>query len=147
MTTTEADRPVAEGLFEVSDGVPRLIGSHCLSCDALYFPRALSCRNPDCLEKNVERRLLADRGTLYSFTIQRYRPPPLFRMDDWTPFALGLVDLGCGLRVMGMLTGIPLDQIQIGLPVKLVVETLFRSVDRVNVVTYKFAPQTGGVGA
>jgi hypothetical protein len=84
--------------------------------------------------------LLADRGTLYSFTIQRYRPPPLFNVDNWAPYALGLVELGAGLRVMGMLTGMALDKVAIGIPVKLVVERLYTDAQQMEVLTYKFAP-------
>jgi hypothetical protein len=42
---------------------------------------------------------------------------------------------------MGMLTGIPFDEIAIGQPVKLVVEVLFRNDEQVNVLTCKFGPQ------
>lgn len=132
--------PVADGLFEVIEGRPKLIGSHCVSCGALYFPQALTCRNPHCRAKQIERALLPDRGTLYSYTVQRYRPPPLFRVDDWAPYALGLVDLGDGLHVMGILTEIELGAIEIGMAVKLVVEPLFKDAERGEVFTYKFAP-------
>ena len=131
---------VADGLFELSDDGPRLIGSRCVSCGTLYFPRAPSCRNPRCPDKIVERTLLPARGTLFSYTVQRYRPPPLFRVDDWSPYALGLVDLGEGLRVMGMLTGIAPDAIEIGMPVRLVVEPLYADAEGRAVITYKFAP-------
>ena len=60
--------PVAEGLFEVLPDGPRLIGSHCASCDTIYFPMALSCRNPLCAEKRIEPALLPERGSLLSFT-------------------------------------------------------------------------------
>lgn len=130
----------ADGLFEVDEGGPRLIGSRCRSCATIYFPQALSCRNPACRGKDVERTLLPDRGTLRSYTIQRYRPPPLFRMDDWAPYAIGLVDLGEGVQVMGMLTGIALDDIAIDMPLVLVAEPLFTDAERGPVLTYKFAP-------
>ncbi len=133
-------RPVADGLFEVMDGGAKLIGSHCVSCGTLYFPQSLSCRNPQCRDKKIERALLPDRGTLYSYTVQRYQPPALFRVDNWAPYALGLVDLGEGLQVMGMLTDIALDAIEIGMAVRLVVEPLFVDAGRVEVCTYKFAP-------
>ena len=138
---------VAEGLFEIVDGSPRLVGSRCLGCAAIYFPQALSCRNPRCDEKRIERALLADRGILLSFTVQHYRPPPLFRMDDWQPYAIGLVDLGDGVEVMGMLTDSPLDQIRIGMAVHLVTETLFVDEERGPVSTYKFAPDGEGHGS
>lgn len=131
---------VADGLFTVSDDGPRLIGSACAGCGARYFPQALSCRNPHCGDKRVELAQLPARGTLLSFTVQRYQPPPLFRMDDWAPYAIGLVDLGEGVEVMGMLTGVDLEAIEIGAPFELVLEPLFVDAARGPVVTYKFAP-------
>ena len=133
-------RPVAEGLFVEDQNGPRLVGSRCTACGALYFPQALSCRNPDCRPKTVEPALLPDRGALHSYTVQRYRPPPLFRMDDWAPYAIGAVDLGEGLRVMGMLSGVALDAIRIGMRLRLVTQPLYRDAEGGAVLTYGFAP-------
>lgn len=131
---------VADGLFEKTADGPRLIGSRCTACASVYFPTAVSCRNPDCLPKTVEPCHLPHLGTLFSFTIQRYRPPALFRMDDWSPYALGLVDLGHGLQVMGMLTGVDPEALEIGMALSLVTETLFVDEQGAAVETYKFAP-------
>jgi uncharacterized OB-fold protein len=136
--------PVAEGLFEVLPDGPRLIGSRCASCDTIYFPVALSCRNPGCAEKRIESALLPGRGSLLSYTIQRYQPPPLFRMDNWQPYAIGLIDLGAGVEVMGMLTGLEFDAIRIGMPLRMVIEALYTDPARGPVATYKFAPDTSG---
>lgn len=139
--------PVAEGLFEVQPDGPRLIGSRCASCDTIYFPVALSCRNPDCAEKRIERALLPNRGLLLSYTIQRYQPPPPFKMDNWQAYAIGLIDLGGGLEVMGMLTGLAFDAIRIGMPLQMVVEALYTDAERGAVATYKFAPANVGDAA
>ena len=137
--------PVAEGLFEVQPEGPRLIGSRCASCDTLYFPVVLSCRNPHCAEKRIEAALLPNRGALLSYTIQHYQPPPPFRMDNWQAYAIGLIDLGAGLEVMGMLTGVSFDAIRIGMPLRMVIETLYTDAERGAVATYKFAPADAGV--
>lgn len=131
--------PVAENLFEAGPDGPQLVGSRCTGCATLYFPQAPGCRNPACRHKKLEKALLPDRGTLLSYTVQRYQPPPLFRMDEWAPYAIGLVDLGEGVEVMGMLTGFPLEAIAIGTPVRLVVEPLYTDGERGPVLTYKFA--------
>ena len=139
-----ASAAVAEGLFEVQPDGPHLIGSRCASCATIYFPVALSCRNPRCAEKRIEPALLPNRGSLISYTIQRYQPPPLFRMDNWEPYAIGLIDLGAGVEVMGMLTGLQFDAILIGMPLRMVVETLYTDTTRGAVATYKFAPAASG---
>ena len=132
--------PVAEGLFDIVEGEPHLVGTRCLDCRAVYFPQTGFCRNPQCRAKQVERFLLPRRGVLHSFTIQRYRPPPLFRIDDWSPYALGLVDLGEGVQVMAMLSAIAHDEIRIGMALRLIVEPLYSDAERGPVLTYKFAP-------
>lgn len=127
--------PVAEGLFEVTEEGPALVGSRCTGCGAHYFPTAMSCRDPQCDVKQLERALLGRTGVLHSWTVQHYQPPGLFPMDPWEPYALGLVEVPEGLRVLGMLTGVPLDRIEIGSAVQLVLEPL-----NADVVTYKWAP-------
>lgn len=130
---------VADGLFEIAADGARLLGSRCKGCEAIYFPRTLSCRDPACDVKAVQPTQLRATGTLISYTVQRYRPPALFRMDDWSPYAIGLIDLGKGLQVMAMLSG-TLDQIRIGMALKLVFEPLYTDAERGPVTTYKFAP-------
>jgi uncharacterized protein len=133
---------VIDGLLQEAPAGPRLCAARCGGCNAVYFPRPTHCRNPACTAPALEGALLEGRGQLYSFTIQRYRPPALFRMDDWEPYALGLVELPEGIRVMGMLSGFDLDNIAIGQEVKLVSERLFTDAQRGEVMTYKFAPAT-----
>lgn len=140
---TAHPRPVVEGLF-TAGGEPRLQGSRCAGCGAVYFPVALSCRNPGCAAKSIEAALLPNRGRLLSYTVQRYQPPALFQMDDWEPYAIGLVDLGDGVEVMGMLDNIALDQIAIGSAVRLAISHLYTDADGRSVQTYKFAPDSAG---
>ena len=85
--------PVADCLFNGSGATANLIGSRCRGCGTHYFPKSLSCRNPHCDTKDVEEVLLGRRGRLYSYTVQNYRPPALFRMEPWSPYIIGLVDL------------------------------------------------------
>ena len=133
--------PVAAGLFEGTGSAARLIGTRCTSCGSHYFPKSLSCRNPQCLEKAIQDVRLSREGTLYSYTVQHYQPPALFRMADWAPYAIGSVELPEGLRVMGMLTGCDPTSLQIGMALELTVETLYRDAQGHAVQTYKFQPR------
>lgn len=135
-------RAVVEQVLGVDNGVPSLAGTRCLSCGAVYFPAAISCRNPVCDGKSVEPKRILGRGVLYSFTIQRYRPPPLFAMEPWQPYALGLVDLDHGVRVMGMIGEVTLEDIRIGMALKLSTQTLHDAGDG-PVITHVFVPLTG----
>ena len=139
MTTTDRV-PVADGLFRWTDDDAALVGSRCAGCGAHYFPTSLSCRNPTCDDKSVAEVLLGRHGTVYSYTVQVYRPPALFRMEPFAPYAIGLVELAEGLRVMGKLTGCAPEEIRIGMPVALTVEALYTDEGGREVLTYAYAP-------
>lgn len=120
------------------DGTARLIGSRCAGCGTLYFPQPAGCRNPACDQPLLDRAILPGEGRLVSYTIQRYRPPPLFRVEDWAPYPIGLVDLGDGLEVMGLLSGFNTDDIAIGTPVRTIARALYVDDARGAVATYAF---------
>jgi hypothetical protein len=136
---------VVEDVLDLEGGAPVLKGTRCRDCGAVYFPRAVSCRNPACDGKAVEPVRIAGRGRLYSFTIQRYRPPPLFALEPWAHYALGLIDVEDGLRLMGIIDA-PLDAIRIGMPLSLSTTTLGEAGGRL-VVTHAFVPDAVGASA
>ena len=131
---------VADDLFAVAGDDVALIGSRCATCDSHYFPQSLGCRNPVCDATAVDRVLLGRRGRLHSYTVQHYQPPALFRMSPWAPYAIGLVELDEGLKVLAMLTGLDLDALEIGTPLLLVAERLYDDEAGRAVLTYKYAP-------
>ena len=100
MTTSPADAgpadgaseplPVAEQLFVSTADGPALVGTRCTGCGTHAFPKSMSCRNPGCSAKAVEEVLLGRSGRLFSYTVEAYRPPALFRMGPWAPYAIGL---------------------------------------------------------
>lgn len=147
VTTPTEPVPVAQDLFRVSTDGAALVGTRCTGCGTHYFPKSLSCRNPRCDVKVVEEVLLGRTGRLHSYTVQSYQPPALFRMSPWQPYAIGLVELPEGLRVLGMLTGCELDELRIDMPLRLVVEPLYRDDAGVEVLTYKYAADQGGGAA
>jgi hypothetical protein len=128
--------PVEEGLFTWAPGEPRLIGSRCKTCGTYSFPKSYSCPNPDCDAKDVEEVLLSRRGKLASYTIQRYNPP-LFKMEPFRPFAIGLVELPEGINVLGILTST--ENLRTGMNLEMVVEGLYTEGEN-EVVTWKFRP-------
>lgn len=140
MTGSAITAVVPEALV-LDEAAPALLGTRCEDCGTLYYPQVVSCRNPECKGKHVVPARIAGRGTLYSFTIQRYRPPALFALEPWHPYALGLVDVEDGLRVMGIVDAPPED-IRIGMPLRL--STLVSNDDAGNaVVTHSFVPDEG----
>ena len=136
--------PVAEGLFRSSDESVALIGSRCAGCGTHYFPRSLSCRNPACSDKRVADVEFGAEGRLWSYTRQSYRPPPLFRMDDWESYVLGLVELPEGIRVLAMITGVDPDDLAIDMPLALATRALYTDDSGVDVLTYTYVPAAQG---
>jgi uncharacterized OB-fold protein len=140
MTTTKTV-PVAEGLFsETADG-PRLLGSRCASCGTPYFPRSAVCHNPECRESKMEEASFGPRGTLWSCAIQNYPPPAPARYEEpYQPYALGMVDMPEGLRVLGRISTDDPQSVPVGAEVELVLERLYVDEDGDEVITWKFRP-------
>ena len=131
---------VADDLLRLGENDLALLGSRCAGCLTYYFPRAVSCRNPQCDDKTLVDAELGRAGVLYSWTVQHYRPPALFRIDEWEPSAVGLVELPEGLRVIAMLTGAAPGEIPIGAALQLTTVHLFHDESGRSVVTYAYQP-------
>ncbi len=137
--TTPTTTPVAEGLFaETADG-PRLLGSKCTSCDTPYFPKAAICHSPDCTDSKLEDAKFGPHGKLWSYTVQYYPPPPPAKYDEpFEPYALGLIDLPEGLRVLARVSTDDVESVTVGADVELVIEKLFTNLEGIEVTTFKF---------
>jgi uncharacterized OB-fold protein len=134
-----ASTPVVEGLFTDTPDGPRLLGTRCSGCSTPYFPKAAVCRNPECAGGALEDARFGPSGTLWSYTIQHYAPPPPVKYDEpYAPYAMGMVDLDDGLRVLSRISMDDLSQIKVGATVELVVEKLHTSSDGGDVMTWKF---------
>lgn len=131
-------RPVVDEILQLDEGGSHLLGSACQDCGTVYFSPVLSCRNPDCAGKTIVPSQLGGAGVLFSFTIQRYRPPALFALDPWEAYAIGSVDLAGGVRVLGIIQA-PFDQLSPGLAVRLST-SLLNDGDDGPVVTHVFVP-------
>src|SRR4029453_5459744 len=88
--------PVVEGLFrEEADGTARLLGGRCPRCGASFFPKQGSfCRNPRCAGGELDDVELSTSGTLWSFTDNRYAPPPPYPpREPFEPSGVAAVEL------------------------------------------------------
>jgi uncharacterized OB-fold protein len=133
--------PVVEGLFREEEDGPRLVGSRCATCGTPYFPRSDLCHNPDCTRSAMEDARFGPRGTLWSCSVQNYPPPPPARYDEpYRPYALGVVDLADGLRVVGRMAVDDPGDVRVGAPVELVLAPLCREADGTELITWMFRP-------
>jgi uncharacterized OB-fold protein len=136
-----ATKNVIEGLFAQTANGPRLVGSRCATCQAPYFPKSAICHNPGCAKGNMQDAVFGPRGRLWSLAIQDYPPPPPAKYDEpYKPYAMGVIDLDDGLRVMGRISTDDPRSVEPGIDVELVLEPLYHEADGTAVITWKFRP-------
>lgn len=138
--TTEGT-PVIEGLFTDTDDGARLLGSRCATCDTPYFPRSELCHNPDCDHSDTQDASFGPRGVLWSYSVQNYPPPPPARYDEpYVPYALGVVDLTDGLRVVGRMSVEDPGVLEAGADVELVIGAICHDDDGAPQLSWMFQP-------
>ena len=134
---SEVREPCVEGLFTEKDGKPVMHGSKCKACNTPYFPKSGACHNPDCSGSDMEDYDFGGKGKLWSYSVADFPPPPPHIFDDpFTPYAMGVVDLECGLRLIGQMTDKPED-VKVDSDVELVVDPLYHK-DGTAFTSWKF---------
>jgi uncharacterized OB-fold protein len=97
----------------------RLLVQWCLDCDrSVFYPREIC---PGCLGSDLEWREATGAATLYSFTVNHLSPSPT---GTEGPFAIGLVELAEGPRMMTNVVGVPLDELSVGMALQVTWEEL-----------------------
>ncbi|KAA0232553.1 MAG: hypothetical protein JJLCMIEE_03005 [Acidimicrobiales bacterium] len=130
--------PVMEGLFSDESGEARLLGSRCSTCNTPYFPRSDRCHNPECDVSQVQDDSFGPRGTLWSYSVQNYPPPPPARYDEpFEPYALCVVDLDDGLRVVGRMAADDAG-LEVGSKVELALGPICHEDDGTEVISWMF---------
>jgi len=130
-----------EGLFAQTAAGPRLLGSRCHGCQTAYFPRSKACHNPDCTGTDMRDAEFGPKGTLWSVALQNYPPPPpAIVPEPYSPYAVGLVDMPEGLRVLGRLETDDPQGVAVGGDVELVISALGKSESGEDVVSWQWKP-------
>jgi uncharacterized protein len=138
--------PIEEGFFRIPDDPaeqPRLLGSRCIACGEVFFPRRVVCAK--CLHEGTEDTELSTHGTIHTWT---YCHVPLFGKKDADVAGYGVaqVDLPEGPRVQSILSG-ERDEFAIGMTVEIDLETLRQNSEGDDVVIYRFRPARAGDAA
>ncbi len=105
-------RPIADQLF-TDENPPRLIGGRDVASGRIVFP----CPTGDDFEPFVLKR----QGTVWSYTIQRFRPksPPYAGPEAFSPFPVAYVELPGEVIVEARLTNVALEDVKVGMAVEL----------------------------
>src|SRR3546814_14108891 len=84
----------------------------------LFRSLGANTRCPKCGSDDVFPIALSDEGKVWTYTVVRYRPPGDYKgAEPFQPFAIGLVELPEGLRVVAPVGGDP-DAVRIGMTVR-----------------------------
>lgn len=97
----------------------RLLIQRCTDCGTLRLPWLPGCNS--CGSPEWDTLPATGAGTVFSYVVMHYPPFPAFD----PPYAVALVELAEGVRVLGNIVGIPYDKVRVGAPVVLD----FREVD------------------
>jgi uncharacterized protein len=110
------NKPFWDGLAE-----HKFLLFRCKTCGAWYWPKAY-CRNHENepFMGNLEWTEASGRGKVFSFNIHHWAFHPGFKDD--VPYAYALIETDEGPLISTMITGIPADQVKVGMPVEIVYE-------------------------
>ncbi|MET0910028.1 MAG: OB-fold domain-containing protein [Ilumatobacteraceae bacterium] len=137
--------PITEGLFTWPSDAPQLIGSRCNRCGTVAFPFQGSCAR--CTATDATEHLLAREGTLWTWTVQGFRPksPPYTGPADFEPFPVGYVELPGEVKVETRLVDVSPDGLTIGMPMELAIVP-FPQESGDAVLTFAFRPAADPTG-
>lgn len=140
-----AGLPAIDGWWSTDeDGAPHLVGARCPGCGTYVFPpRADNCPNPGCGNDVLEPVALSRRGTLWSYTENRYQPPePYPQADEFEPFAVAAVQLEAeGVIVLGkVVAGTLAADLTVGMPMELTTMPLYVDDEGVQRNVYAWRP-------
>ncbi|MFF8957623.1 bifunctional MaoC family dehydratase N-terminal/OB-fold nucleic acid binding domain-containing protein [Streptomyces sp. NPDC014894] len=97
------------------DGVAahRLLIQRCTACDRLRLPWLPGCG--ECGSPEWDTVEAAGAGTVHSYVVMHHPPFPAFD----PPYAVALIELAEGVRMVSNVTGVPHDRVRIGMAVEL----------------------------
>lgn len=91
----------------------RLLVQRCADCATLRFPWLPGCNA--CGSRRWDTVEASGEGTVYSYVVMHHPPFPAFD----PPYAVGLIELAEGVRMISNVVGVPYDKVRIGMPVRL----------------------------
>ena len=116
----------------------RLKGVKCRSCGALTIGERAHCIN--CTSSDLEEHVFSKSGKVYAHTVIRHSPPPPYPQESFQPFPAAWVELEDGLYILTELAECSLDDVEIGMPVELVLGKGWEDEKGNDVIMYKFRP-------
>ncbi|MFJ9612548.1 bifunctional MaoC family dehydratase N-terminal/OB-fold nucleic acid binding domain-containing protein [Streptomyces noursei] len=134
----------------------RLLVQRCGGCGALRFPWLPGCNG--CGSADWDTVEASGAGTVYSYVVMHHPPFPAFsepavEADAGAapgagaaegaagPYAVGLIELAEGVRMVSNVIGVPPDRVRIGMPVRL---EFLQADEELLLPVFRAAPDAGG---
>lgn len=134
--------PLDDNLLRVTGDGWDLLGQKCGACGLIAYPRKRVC--PRCFSEDLAEQVLSKTGVLHTWTYTELGPERL-----GLPFALAMVDLPEGVRLMGLIDEPERfrDRLAVEMPVDLVLGSLIPNGEQSPAYIYKFRPRVGEAAA
>jgi len=113
----------------------RLLIQRCDGCKTLRFPWLPGCNA--CGSADWDTVEASGEGTVYSYVVMHHPPFPAFD----PPYAVGLIELAEGVRMISNVVGVAADEVRIGMPVRL---TFLRVDEELELPVFRAVPGSAG---
>jgi len=108
----------------------KVIATKCKKCGMLNFPPAADC--PNCYSSDIEWLPLSGEGEIETFTHVIVKPQSF---QEYEPYTIAIAKLKDGVKVLAWLTGTSIENIKVGMKVKLQAK-----IHQEKTLTYEFIP-------
>lgn len=92
----------------------RLEAAKCKKCGKIFFPPRLICSQ--CKAREFDKIYLSREGKLLTYTVIRVGP---HQFVDQTPYAIGIIELKEGVRVLAQITDCEIDKLKTGMDINI----------------------------
>lgn len=92
----------------------RLEAAKCKKCGKIFFPPRLICSQ--CKAREFDKIYLSREGKLLTYTVIRVAP---HQFVDQAPYAIGIIELKEGVRVLAQITDCEIDKLKTGMDINI----------------------------
>jgi uncharacterized OB-fold protein len=135
--------------FTMDEAAPALLGARGTESGSYFWPTAIAVSgNPSAPGEERTPAPLSRLGTLWSWTTNHYAPPePYVSPDPFVPYTVCAVELAEEKMVVlgGLATGADATQLEVGMPMELVLGPLYED-DEHEYVVWQWAPAARAPG-
>ncbi len=135
--------PAIEGWLTMDESNPQLLGYIDETSGTYFFPKDVAIsRAPGHDDAELKEVALSNRGKLWSYTTNHYKPPePYMSPEPFVPYTVAAVELTKErMIVLGQLAdGVDPKDIEVGQEMELVLATLYEDEDNEYII-WKWKP-------